>query len=104
MENVVSDQEQLDLRSLHKLSIEKMYMCDSDQMHSRLLSPEIQNVLTLPIVHPETEEPLYNVKDCLKHLLEEEYVERRCHLPTCISTRSVQYSFVDVQPQVSVEL
>ena len=59
-------------------------------------------MLTLPVQHPDTREPLFTLGACLDHCYSEEPVDRRCHVEGCSSEEAVQFRKISrtVTPQV----
>ena len=107
LEICVTDEEKAELNNLHQIKTEKLYKCIGSQdlsllspEHLRRHPPDIHDVLSLPVLHPVTREPLHSVQECLSRFLDTENVVRNCHVENCPSTQSVQYTRISTQPQV----
>ena len=105
LQNVVTVEERAQLRWLLLVGTDQLLRCTSKghiYHQPRHCSPGTE-VLTLPVLHPDTRKPLYTLGACLDHCYSGELVDRRCHVGGCSSEKSVQLRRISkvVTPQVS---
>ena len=82
LQNVVTVEERAQLRWLLLVGTDQLLRCTSKghiYHQPRHCSPGTE-VLTLPVLHPDTRKPLYTLGACLDHCYSGELVDRRCHV------------------------
>ena len=102
LKEVISDREMDQHEALLLVGTDKILECSAPQQHLSLKPQEVDEVLSLPVVHQDTGEPLVSVSSCLQQYLAREKVDRRCHVENCSSEEALQYSRIsDTIPKVS---
>ena len=61
-------------------------------------SKDVETILSLPVLHPQTNQMLASLEECLHHFLEPETLEMRC--ANCSCSHSIQYSTITEQAPV----